>query len=245
MLILKNFKFTPRVMHRYHWPVVLVFIFVLILQNHPGFTATLAWDANTETTVSGYKVYFGTKTRNYSSVKDVGNNTQYNLNILNREKKYYLAVTAYNNTSESPYSEEISYTVTDGIAFKEDNCPNIPNGPELGICVQDTNGIILNCNRICYRDSNCNNNETCQTDQEDANNNGIGDPCECHSDFDNNGLIGLSDFMILKIDYGSTDCNDRLCLSDINMDYQVGFFDLTILSIEYGMVCNGTIQQDN
>ena len=224
-------------MHRYHWPVILTFVFVLILQNHPGFTATLVWDANPETTVTGYKVHLGTKTRNYSSVKNVGNSTQYNLNLLNRETEYYIAVTAYNNTSESDYSEEISYTVTDGIDFEDDNCPDIPNGPELGMCVMDTNGIILSCNRVCYNDSDCNDNEKCQLDQEDADNDKIGDPCECHSDFDNNGLVGLSDFIILKVEYIRNDCIDSLCLSDIDMDGQVSFMELTRLAIEYGTVC--------
>jgi hypothetical protein len=46
-------------------------LFLTALAAH-GAEATFSWNANTEPTLSGYKIHYGTSSRNYSSVVDVG-----------------------------------------------------------------------------------------------------------------------------------------------------------------------------
>ncbi len=69
----------------------------------------LAWDPNTESDVAGYKVYYGTASRAYTSSADVGNKTSYTLAGLPDGTDYYVALTAYNTAgTESNYSTEVS-----------------------------------------------------------------------------------------------------------------------------------------
>jgi hypothetical protein len=83
------------------------------------FTATahaanvsLAWDPNTESGLAGYKVYYGTASRNYSSTLNVGNWTTCTISGLAEGTTYYFAVTAYDTSGlESPYSAEVTYKV--------------------------------------------------------------------------------------------------------------------------------------
>jgi len=73
---------------------------------------TLAWDANTESDLKGYVVYYGSGSRNYDHSIDVGNVTTYTILDLAEGQTYYLAATAYDTgLNESAYSEEISYTI--------------------------------------------------------------------------------------------------------------------------------------
>ncbi|HPL63707.1 MAG TPA: malectin domain-containing carbohydrate-binding protein [Syntrophales bacterium] len=78
---------------------------------------SLAWDANSETGLAGYKVYYGTASRNYSQTMNVGNWTTCTLSGLSEGTTYYFAVTAYDISGmESPYSVEVSYTIPAGTA---------------------------------------------------------------------------------------------------------------------------------
>ncbi len=76
----------------------------------------LAWDANSEPDLAGYKVYYGTASRSYGTPINVGNVTTYTVTGLTTGQTYYLAVTAYDNASpanESTYSTEVSGAATD------------------------------------------------------------------------------------------------------------------------------------
>jgi fibronectin type 3 domain-containing protein len=70
---------------------------------------TLAWDANTEADLAGYRVYVGTTAGVYVSNVDVGNVTTYTVTGLSVGQTYFFAVTAYNDgAAESGYSNEVS-----------------------------------------------------------------------------------------------------------------------------------------
>ncbi len=72
----------------------------------------LAWDANTEPVVSGYKLYYGKATRNYSLSVDVGKVTDYVLTGVSEDNPIFFAVTAYDTShNESAYSEELECAV--------------------------------------------------------------------------------------------------------------------------------------
>jgi hypothetical protein len=75
----------------------------------------LAWNANTEPTLAGYKVYYGVSSGNYTSVVDAGLKTKCVVSGLKEGKTYYFAATAYDRSgNESDFSKEISYTVASG-----------------------------------------------------------------------------------------------------------------------------------
>ena len=58
-------------------------------------TVTLAWDANTEPDLDGYKIYYGSSSRNYSLNVDVGNVVEYTITGLQEGATYYFAAKAY------------------------------------------------------------------------------------------------------------------------------------------------------
>lgn len=70
--------------------------------------AILSWDANTESDLAGYKVYFGTAPGTYGSPIDAGNQTTYTVTGLGTGT-FYFVVTAYNTSgAESNPSNEVS-----------------------------------------------------------------------------------------------------------------------------------------
>src|SRR4030042_17810 len=76
----------------------------------------LAWDANSEPDLAGYKVYYGTASRVYGTPMNVGNVTTYTVTGLTLGQTYYMAVTAFDNATpanESGYSTEVSGAATD------------------------------------------------------------------------------------------------------------------------------------
>lgn len=78
---------------------------------------TLEWDPNPEPEVVGYYVYVGTQSGVYTRVVDTGSQTFIRVAPLDPGITYYFAVTARSSDGlESPFSDEVSYTVPiDGV----------------------------------------------------------------------------------------------------------------------------------
>src|SRR5262245_66070246 len=69
----------------------------------------LGWDPVTN--ASGYQLYYGTSSGNYSSSIDAQNNTSVTVPGLTDGARYFFAVRAYNSTTASDFSNEVSGVV--------------------------------------------------------------------------------------------------------------------------------------
>jgi hypothetical protein len=75
-------------------------------------SVSLDWSPNTDPSVAGYNVYYGTSSRSYTSSINTGDNAQVVIDGLVEGQTYYFAVTAYTfDGYESDYSDEIIYIV--------------------------------------------------------------------------------------------------------------------------------------
>jgi len=80
-------------------------------------TVGLAWDASSDPTVTGYKIYTGTALLVYTNSINVGNTTNCTISNLVVGVTYHFAATAYNAFGlESDYSAEATYAVPVGVA---------------------------------------------------------------------------------------------------------------------------------
>ena len=94
----------------------LIYLSLLPIAAHSA-QITLVWDANPDPNLSGYKLYYGSSSRNYSGVIDVGNKTSYALNVQDSSTVYF-AATDYNSSGiESAQSNEVTYTPPAACAY--------------------------------------------------------------------------------------------------------------------------------
>lgn len=92
--------------------VLVTAIFISIYSLAHAFQVTLAWDPNGESDLAGYRTYYGTESGNYTYNVEVGKNESVTIAGLDLGKKYYFAVTAYDQDgNESDFSSEISFQV--------------------------------------------------------------------------------------------------------------------------------------
>lgn len=100
-----------------------IWLFTILMSTYfgifNGFAQTgslnVKWDSNTEGDLAGYKIHYGTQSRNYNSVIDAGNVTEYSVSTLTKGVTYYFAVTAYDTAgNESDYSEEVNGMIDPG-----------------------------------------------------------------------------------------------------------------------------------
>jgi len=146
-----------------------------------------------------------------------------------------------------PYAtnpEQEDFGDGDGVGDTCDNCPNIPNGPVLGLCAQTECGAYRYSLKECTNNPECvDHYDTCWTclqNQEDIyppGGNGTGDACEwCYANFDGDSNVYPSDLSIFLGEYGRTDCftTPPPCETDIDGDGNVYPSDLSIFLEEYG-----------
>ncbi len=75
-------------------------------------TATLMWDAAAASGISGYRLYQGRASNNYTLTNSLGKVTSATISGLSPGNTYYFAVTSLDASGlESPFSKEIAYTV--------------------------------------------------------------------------------------------------------------------------------------
>ena len=102
----------PRCLNFTIFMPVMLMVFLMAPGAHSA-QVTLAWDSNQENDLAGYRLYYGSASRNYSQVIDVGNNNQHKVSGLAAGATYYFAVTAYNLKGyESDYSTELAHTTS-------------------------------------------------------------------------------------------------------------------------------------
>ena len=125
----------------------------------------------------------------------------------------------------------------DGVGDVCDNCPDTPNGPYLGSCARIVSGLFIATEfsaGSCTTDEDCEGfDQFCVLSQLDANENGIGDMCECYSDLDDNGRVDLADLTIMKSEFLNPDCATTPCQADLNGDGRVNLADLLIMKLEF------------
>ena len=73
-----------------------------------GASKTLSWTAVADSSVLGYKVYWGTESGQYEANADAGPNPTYTVKGLIPGQTYFFAVSAYNSGGESALSAEVS-----------------------------------------------------------------------------------------------------------------------------------------
>jgi len=82
---------------------------------------TLAWNANTESNIAGYRIQYGTVSGSPSTTIDAGNVTSRAITGLTAGTTYYFRVVAYNSTGQqSAPSSQVSFTV-----------PAVPTNPTV------------------------------------------------------------------------------------------------------------------
>ncbi len=104
-----------------HWLVLLSIMLLFHTTSVLAREVTLAWNANSEPILGGYRLYYGPTSRNYVSIVDVGNQTRHTLFGLEDDRPYYFAVTAYDTTKtvESGFSNEVFLTPATLLAAQE------------------------------------------------------------------------------------------------------------------------------
>ena len=96
---------------RTHFTTTL-FLAAAILLGSAQFSAyaadvSLSWSPNSESDLAGYKLYYGTSSRNYSNSVNLGKTTSHTVAGLSAGT-YYFALTAYDTAgNESSYSNEV------------------------------------------------------------------------------------------------------------------------------------------
>ncbi len=124
-------------------PQLLIAIVMLLAWSSAALAADiiLAWDANTEADLAGYKIYYGSGSRAYGSAIVVGKVTTYTVrNLL--PGTYYFSVTALNTAGlESAYSNEVSAIITGTTSKCDMNSDGAVNVLDLQMLVNAILGV--------------------------------------------------------------------------------------------------------
>ncbi len=137
---LKNMK------HRFLFFLIISILSGVVFGANKVFagTATISWNANTESDLAGYKIYYGTSARTgtnpktcglcgYSTSIDVGKVTTYTFSNLTDGQTYYFSVSAFDtSTNESSFSSEVSKTLSSTYITNLNFTPSLEGASALG-----------------------------------------------------------------------------------------------------------------
>jgi Fibronectin type III domain/FG-GAP-like repeat len=102
------------------WTVVLgslISLFGFLSEARAATSVSLTWDRSGASDIAGYRLYYGTASKSYSQIRNLGNTTSATVSNLLPGQRYYFAVTDYNTAGvESTYSNEASFLATIPIA---------------------------------------------------------------------------------------------------------------------------------
>lgn len=91
--------------------VVLISLWTFSGQKANAIDVTLSWNANSESNVEGYKLYYGIISGDYLNAVNVGEATEAVFSDMDPYTTYYFAAVAYSTSGlESGYSNEVSFT---------------------------------------------------------------------------------------------------------------------------------------
>ena len=111
---------------------MVLFVFAITANIALAGSATLSWNANTETDLAGYKIYYGTSSRTgtdpktcglcgYQTSINIGNVRPYTISNLTNGQTYYFSVTAYDTSNnESAFSAQVSKLISTSADFNSD-----------------------------------------------------------------------------------------------------------------------------
>ena len=95
------------------WGLLLMSLPTMSALAQVGSSLTLAWNPDVSGYITGYNIYYGTSSRNYTHTNSVGNTNRVTIASLSIGTTYYFAVTAFDiNHVESDYSDEIIFRPT-------------------------------------------------------------------------------------------------------------------------------------
>lgn len=126
----------------------------------------------------------------------------------------------------------------DGLYDDQDNCPGWPNANGNGTCVDGPHK-----GDACASYADCGGQDyPCSDDQEDTyppGGNGIGDACDCESDFNCDGNVDADDVTPFLDDFGRSQFNDPCtnpdqCSGDFNCDGNVASDDVAKFLEDFG-----------
>ena len=114
---------------KYNRPISAAFCASLFIfmacSNLYAASINLAWNANSESDLAGYRIYYGTSSGNYTSSQETGRVTSYTLSNLTEGRTYYITMSAFDTSrNESRRSAEIR-----GVANSQE--PSEPTGQTI------------------------------------------------------------------------------------------------------------------
>lgn len=121
---------TPRVLRAIGWSAFGLGCLLLPASGLAG-EVTLAWDPPQDPSIAGYRIYYGSGSRGYEGVLDVGTETTYTLTELAEGQAYYFALVAYDAKGmESPLSPEVAHNGPPRDADAESEANDLPDEQE-------------------------------------------------------------------------------------------------------------------
>jgi hypothetical protein len=121
----------PASCHRVFVALALIATSSFTAAQEPGLPVTIAWDANSEPGVVGYRVYVGAAPSVYAETFDAGNATSFTYRHGVAGRRYYFAVAAYVASSlEGPRSSEVSTVVASATSTPSASEPLPPPASE-------------------------------------------------------------------------------------------------------------------